>query len=43
MEACEFEPRSLGDLVDDVAGELKEVDEAGDEEFDGVCLVVHGW
>ena len=34
-----------GDLVDDVAGELDEVDEAGEEELDGVDLVgvVHDW
>ncbi len=33
-----------GDVVDDVAGELDEVDEAGEEELDGVDLVgvVHG-
>ena len=33
VEACKF--------VDDVAGELDEVYEAGEEELDWVCLVVH--
>ena len=34
-----------GDLVDDVAGELDEVNEAGEKELDGVDLVgvVHDW
>ena len=31
-----------GDLVDDVADELDEVDEAGEKELDGVCVGVHG-
>ena len=42
--AGDVEPRSLGDLVDDVADELEEVNEAGEEELDWVDLVgvVHG-
>lgn len=31
-----------GYLVDDVADELKEIDEAGEEELDWVDVVVHG-
>ena len=43
--AGDVEPRALGDLVNDVADERDEVDEAGEEELDGVDLVgvVHDW